>query len=198
MRKSFYEAAEQTLPKGTDLSFQELIQDKQRTRTYSKRAIVLIVAMMLIFSAAGAAALMLTAADVRRKWEEDKGAMSGWTLEEKAAFAQEAQAVEPIWENAPYRTAKDGEIGKETAKRIAVNALILKFGLSEAEMAGWSYQEALTYLDPDYPEDGCYYEFTWINLTDSAAHPGGDVYAVQVDPGTGEVLTVQGMDDLVG
>ena len=124
--------------------------------------------------------------------------MTDWSLEEKAAFADEVQDIDPIWENAPYRTAQPGEITKEAARHTAVSVLNERYGLTEEMLSAYDYREALTYLDADFPEAGCYYEFTWINHTETALDPSGDVYLVQIDPGTGEVLTIQSMDDLVG
>ena len=199
MRDSFYQAVERALPSVRVVPLDEVLRvgERKRSMITRKRLAVLLAVLLLCLTAAGVA-WTLTARDIRRRWELEKGPMSGWKLEEKAAFADEVQAADPIWDNAPYRTPQPGEITGEAAKNIAISALHDRYGLTEEALTAFDYQEALTYLDADFPDAGCYYEFTWINHTETAVHPGGDVYLVQVDPGTGEVLSVQSMDDLVG
>ncbi len=199
MRDSFEQAVRRTLPPARSIPLDEVLNKKKRMPVaVTRRGVVFGLIVLLLCLTAAGVAWTLTAGDLRRAWEKEKGPMETWTLEDKAAFAAEAQNVEPVWENAPYRAAREGEISKEAAKAIAVTALIEQYGLTAETLSGFRYQEELTYLDADFPEEGCFYQFTWINNTDTAAHPGGDVYTVRIDPGTGEILTVQSMDDMVG
>ena len=198
MRNTFREAVDNLLPPASDISFERIAHPAKRRPALSKKAAAALLTAAIMALTGSAAALTLRALDIRRAWEQEKGNMTEWSLEEKADFADAVQAVDPIWDNAPYRTARPGEIDKQTAKRIALAALEEQFGWTEETLRTWRYQESLTYLDADFPEEGCFYEFTWINDTDTALDPGGDVYLVQIDPADGRVLTVQGMDDLVG
>ena len=199
MREAFYQAVERAIPAAADRPFEAVIQaPKTKCLMLTRGLIALLLTVLMIGLAAAGIARTLTAKDIRQQWENENGPMTDWTLEEKATFAEEAQNIDPIWENAPYRTEHLGEITKEAARRIAVSALNDKYGLTEEMLSMFAYQESLTYLDADFPEDGCYYEFTWINRTETAMDPGGDIYLVQVDPKTGEILTIQSMEDLVG
>ena len=198
MRNTFREAVDNLLPPAANIPFERIAHPAKRRPALSKKAAAALLTAAIMALTGSAAALTLRALDIRRAWEQEKGNMTEWSLEEKADFADAVQAVDPIWENAPYRTARPGEIDKQTAKRIALAALEEQFGWTEETLRTWRYQESLTYLDADFPEEGCFYEFTWINDTDTALDPGGDVYLVQIDPADGRVLTVQGMDDLVG
>ena len=199
MNDRFRAAVDRTLPGGARIPLERILNGSGSFHhPLPRRLGTLLLAALLLCLAAGAAALGLTVLDVRRKWENEKGPMISWSLEDKAAFADEAQQAEAIWQAPPYRTAGEGEIGKEEARRAALAALEEKYGLTAETLSAWRYQEELTYLDADFPEEGCFYAFTWINDTPSAAHPGGDVYVVHVDPATGEVMTVEGMEELAG
>ena len=132
----------------------------------------------------------------RMEWENEKEQMNTWSLEDKAAFSEDVKGE--IWQEPRYILPQEDQITKEQAKQIAISAMAEKYGISDDDMLLWKYQESLEYYDADFPEDGSFYNFTWINNTSTAVHQGGDVYVVHIDPDTGEIILIESNDDMVG
>ena len=199
MNDRFYRAAERCLPPSETVAFERVLHERRKPRiTRYKIVGIAVIVMALLGLSVGAVSLTKTALEVRKEFVEDRGAESGWSLEDWADYAEAVQDVEPVWLNPSYRKPETDEVSKEEARETAMAALQNAYGLTEEYLERCEYQEYLQYYDADFPEMGSYYKFLWMDHSETALHPGGDLYEAHIDPATGAILLLQSTDDMVG
>ena len=199
MNDRFYHAVERCLPFPELVEFDRMLKERRRPRVTRYKLVWIAAALITLLGlSVGAVALTKNALEVRKEFVEERGGESGWSLEDWADFADAVQAVDDTWQNPVYRKPDAGDISKEEARFIAIQALKSAYGLSDEYLNGCEYREFLQYVDADFPELGSYYDFLWLDHSDAALHPGGDLYEAHIDPATGEILLLQSMDDMVG
>lgn len=187
------------LPEHIPATLSELHAQKNKPHiTFYKAVMIFSLTLLLLSVTVCGYAIGKTLLEERKRWEAEKGPMGSWRLEDKALFSSENQILNTDWQNPRYRIPADNEITKEQAKVIAVQALKDTYSITEEDLSAWDFQESLEYTDPDFPEDGCFYHFLWINHTKNAIHPGGDLYEVYIDPLSGEIISIQSSDDMAG
>ena len=150
--------------------------------------LVLALSIFLLFAVA-AGAETLTVQQAREQWEQEKGEMRFWTIEDQCAFWLQ-------YGDEPVAIPKTDEIHKTQALELAGQALQERYGIPAGVLEQYRIMERYE-VNETTLADG-WYTFVWLdeNHRDEAMRDA--LYSVAVRAADGEILLVERRRDMAG